>query len=558
VQRNLFLLNTSCSDRRVEKTPRLLHHTTFRVSANMAKLASLQLDSSTTKPIIVGIYGVSGCGKSHLINQLKAELGEERFAFFDGSTIITGVVPGGLESFKEMSEEDKHHYRGIAIAKIGAECVETGKMGLVAGLLVFWKEGEKAEVIYTQNDLETYTHILYLDISPSTVAEQVKKDTNDKKRRRDYATITHISEWQKLEKELLRDLCRKNGILFWSTSAHQNLLSKVLPLLRNLKRHNEATNLVYAEAKLNEIVAADGDKLETILLFDADKTLAKEDTGALFWKKVANTEEGCPLNKLCSSAMAYSYTEFRQAVLIYEEEADDETFDAIYDEVASAVKLYPEFGLLLQGVAKNEHVAAVVVTCGLRRVWEKILEREGLSDSVKVIGGGRLADEYVVTANVKAALVTRLQDVYGLYVWAFGDSPLDLGMLKEANRAIVVVGEESGRSKSMERELSKVIEAGELKAQQALVRICSNISPRLDTIKLPAVHITNHEFIASIFRRNQNSVVRSLELTGESGARILTSSMRDATIAGPALREAYRCVGLYLANTLVADVIGVE
>jgi hypothetical protein len=32
------------------------------------------------------------------------------------------------------------------------------------------------------------------------------------------------------------------------------------------------------------------------------------------------------------------------------------------------------------------------VTCGIRSVWEKVLEREGLLATVKVIGGGRLHD----------------------------------------------------------------------------------------------------------------------------------------------------------------------
>ena len=38
-----------------------------------------------------------------------------------------------------------------------------------------------------------------------------------------------------------------------------------------------------------------------------------------------------------------------------------------------------------------------------------VLEREGLSKEVKVIGGGRITDGFVVTAVVKAALVARLR-----------------------------------------------------------------------------------------------------------------------------------------------------
>ena len=68
-----------------------------------------------------------------------------------------------------------------------------------------------------------------------------------------------------------------------------------------------------------------------------------------------------------------------------------------------------------------------------------MLEREDLSKTVKVIGGGRIADGIVVTAMVKAALVARLRDTRQMYVCAFGDSPLDLEMLSKADQAIVVV-----------------------------------------------------------------------------------------------------------------------
>lgn len=68
----------------------------------------------------------------------------------------------------------------------------------------------------------------------------------------------------------------------------------------------------------------------------------------------------------------------------------------------------------------------------------QVLEREGLSKNMKVIGGGRIADGFIVTAAVKAALVARLRDVHQTYVWAFGDSLLDLEMLSKADQAIVV------------------------------------------------------------------------------------------------------------------------
>jgi uracil phosphoribosyltransferase/phosphoserine phosphatase len=295
---------------------------------------------------------------------------------------------------------------------------------------------------------------------------------------------------------------------------------------------------------------------------DADKTLAAEDTGTLFWK-VSNSrhmqsrEDECPLKRLFSSPLGYSYTAFRQAALLYEEAADDQEFDAICEDVASAVTMHPEFVSLLQLVAGQEHVATVVVSCGLRRVWDKVLEREGLSKALKVIGGGRIADGFVVTAEVKAALVARLRDAHQMYVWAFGDSVLDLAMLGKAHQAIIVVGEEHIRSKTMDAALLDAIDNEGLGARQVLLP--SNASPRLDTAKLPLVRLTEPGFIDSVLcRRSRRAVPQVLHATDRNAAKLLMTPTRDARVAGPVLREAHRRVGWYLATEFLADVIGVE
>jgi uracil phosphoribosyltransferase len=243
--------------------------------------------------------------------------------------------------------------------------------------------------------------------------------------------------------------------------------------------------------------------------------------------------------------------------LLYEEAADDQQFDAICQDVASAVTMHPEFVALLKQVAEQDHVGAVIVTCGLRQVWEKVLEREGLSKAAEVIGGGRIADRFVVTAAVKAALVARLQDVHQMYVWAFGDSPLDLEMLGKANQAIVVVGEEQTRSKTMDAALMNAIDNDGLQARQALLP--SNASPRLDTTRLPLIQLTEHEFVDSVLcRRSQHAGIQVLHATDRNAAKLLMTPMRDAKVAGPVLREAHRRVGWYLATEFLADIIGIE
>jgi uracil phosphoribosyltransferase/phosphoserine phosphatase/adenylate kinase len=532
------------------------------IDRQMNKSTAVQSSSaSQKKTVLVGLYGIPGSGKSFLLNQLKQELGDENFAFYEGSEMIATAYPGGLDAFQKLVEPEKLRYRELAIDTIGRKCTESGQAAVVTGHFMFWPEEEEVgQEVCTQKDLETFTHILYLNTPAETVAQRRLDDTA---RSRPSMSVTHLRNWQHVEITALRRLCRQHGILFSLLSPQPTLLSKALTLLRDFGRHSEEHNLIQAARRLDDILVAGQGQLETALVLDADRTLAAVDTGALFWNRVSSSRwpklEGSPLKTLFDSNLSYSYTAFRQATLLYEETADEQEFDKLCQDVASEVTMYPEFVSLLQLVAGQEHVGAVIVTCGLSRVWNKVLARAGLSDAVQVIGGGRIADGYVVTAAVKAAMVARLRDVYQVYVWAFGDSPLDMKMLSEADQAIVVVGEEHTRSKSMDAALRKAIDNGGLRARQAVLP--NSASPRLDTTKLPLIQLTNRNFLDAVLVRSRHrntAGIQVLHATARTAAKLLMTPTRDAQMAGPALREAHRRVGWYLATEFVADLIGLE
>ena len=289
----------------------------------------------------------------------------------------------------------------------------------------------------------------------------IYKQATATERSRPSTSASHLRKWQQEEKTQLRYFCRRHGILFSLISLYPTLLNKVSILLHDFRHHTENYNLSQAESRLDEAVVASQGQLETVLVIDADRTLAAEDTGALFWKKVSNLRpleyEAFTLNTIFSSLLGYSYTAFRQAVLLYEETADNQEFDALCQDVALAVTMHPEFVSLLQLVAEQKHVDAVVITCGLRRVWDKVLKREDLSKKVKVIDKGRIADDFVVSTAVKSALIARLREVHHIYIWAFGDSPLNLNILRKVDRAVIVIDEEQIRSKTMNAALTNVI-----------------------------------------------------------------------------------------------------
>jgi uracil phosphoribosyltransferase len=239
---------------------------------------------------------------------------------------------------------------------------------------------------------------------------------------------------------------------------------------------------------------------------------------------------------------------------LYETACDDALFEQVCKSVAWEVIMYPEMVKLLQRIGTDGLVGAVVVTCGLGRVWEEVLRREGLHEHVKVIGGGRPSDGCVY-GEIKTALVARLQEYHKMHVWAIGDGPLDLGMIEKADEAIVVVGEEKSRSRSMENKLLEAIEERGLRAQQLLLP--NTVSPRGDPAKLPVIQITD-DFLDTI--HGYRSVIddRILHATNTAAARLLMTPTRDARIQGGALRVAHHDIGRYLSIHYLGQMMGLE
>ncbi|KAK7757013.1 hypothetical protein SLS62_001029 [Diatrype stigma] len=319
-------------------------------------------------------------------------------------------------------------WREVAIEKIAQRCGQQ-HFGVVAGVVTghfkFWDENEGAgHVVWTRGDMKRYTHIIYLDIDPEVIYTQRLEDTG---RMRRHTTVEHLKKWQKTEKAELRQLCRDNDKLFISVAPiGLNLVYRVWQLLLDFRLHTEESNLSRAKNHLNDWVQ--GRHWRTILVLDADRTLTAEDTGRLFWKiasrRFPGVVSGIELVELFNSQLGYTYTAFRQAVLLYEEACSSDEFDQLCEEVASVVVMHPKFHWLLSWVKEHRRVGAVVITCGLRRIWEKI-EKACLEDSARIIGGGRIEELYVITPEVKASLVHHLREIHKLHVWIFGDSPLD-------------------------------------------------------------------------------------------------------------------------------------
>ncbi|CBF78690.1 hypothetical protein AN7288.2 [Aspergillus nidulans FGSC A4] len=493
-------------------------------------------------PRVIGLYGLPGCGKSYIMDQLKQELGETDFEYFEGSKEISKVTPGGLDEFKMQDKYKQDHWRKLAIDAIKSTCAQTGKTGIVTGHYMFWEGGKKEEAsrVCSQADLATYTHILYVNAPLEVTAKQRAEDT---KRARSNLSSEHLRRWQETEIQEIHDLCRENNILF--ATIYPNLKSKLASLIRDFQCHDENHNRLVAEHIFDKCISPSYDELQTVLFFDADKTLAAVDTGTRFWK-IHETKGGKkdPLSALFRGPLGYSYTAFRQAMLLYEESTNDDEFEAICEEIASHTR--PLSGNVLASAPGRKLPPRFFCHCDLR------------TTTLKVVGGGRIKDGFVVTPSVKECLITRAKSAHTVYTWAFGDSPLDLPMMRAAHKPVVVVGEQQSRSKSMEHKLLTEIRDNGLQARQVLLPVNTS-PPLLDTAKLPVANLTEKSFLDEIFQPlGRPGGVRLHHATDSHATKLLSTPMRDDSIRGPSLQEAHENAGRYLATRYLVELIGTE
>ncbi|KAF2030452.1 hypothetical protein EK21DRAFT_100492 [Setomelanomma holmii] len=491
---------------------------------------------------VIGIYGMPGSGKTTLLGELKHILDMQRFSFYEGSEMIAKTVSGGLAAFQKLDGQRKTKARQLAIKTIRDNCAKDNTTAVVTGHFMFWREEITfGDIVCTDGNLDTYSQIIYLNVSPETIDNYL---SNDATKQRDSYSVAHLRRWQQAELTEISSLCQKHSILFSAIDAHQIAQGKVHDLILDFDLHSEGYNSNYAEDKLDDIVRSYLTGAETVVVIEGDKTLTSHDTGALFYEMVSATQQreqhNCPLKALFSGPLRYTYTAFRQATLLCEETSNDDTYEDICQQVASVATLHAEFVALLRLVARLAPVGAIIA-CATR--WASLQ-------------GGRIADGMVVTAAIKANIVTRLQTCHDRSVWAFGDSPLDLEMLKVLDQAVVVMIKEQKRCKSMESALLMAINHENLRSRQVVIPDSS--SPRLDIKTLPLLDISSIQFVNALLQDKEQATGLSISVAVETASKLLATPMYDAAIQGPRLREAHQRAGNYFALEHVSRIIGLE
>lgn len=296
------------------------------------------------------------------------------------------------------------------------------------------------------------------------------------------------------------------------------------------------------------------------IVIDCDKTISPNDSSNIFWTTFyPEFLSERPLKDIFDSPQEYSYKAFRQAMFRYEESSDREYFDDQCDGLEGHLTLYPWFINLLNDIKTHGHVGVVLVTCGLKLLWEGVLKKAGLAEKVTLLGGERTdcklaGKNYVITPELKANIVDRLKVHHGLYVWAIGDSPLDLPMFKRADRAVVVVGKESVRSKTMDEKLRDAIVTEGLIARQYFVD--DTVTRRLDFDILPPIELGSKKTIAEL--TGKHTTFKVVIASEEGATKLLSTPARNSAYRGPKLQTAHKEIGCHLVRSHLSEILGLE
>ncbi|KAI6305794.1 hypothetical protein MCOR30_011818 [Pyricularia oryzae] len=128
------------------------------------------------------------------------------YDYYEGSEVIDSVVDGGLAAFKKLPHGDNQRHRASAVRQIGRDACHNGKSALVTGHFILPNDGIDGglQELYTEADLETFTHIVYLKVPAEDIRKRCAADVQ---RKRALVPAEEMSKWHYAEVERLFHLC---------------------------------------------------------------------------------------------------------------------------------------------------------------------------------------------------------------------------------------------------------------------------------------------------------------------------------------------------------------
>lgn len=181
-----------------------------------------------------------------------------------------------------------------------------------------------------------------------------------------------------------------------------------------------------------------GSDKKVYVIIDGDRTLIPTDSTQQFFHALDLDFRDL---KAIFKTPEYSFQEFLKAAEFYSA-IEPKQYEAGCISSANAVNLYPDFLKFFDQVKHNAEL--IVITAGIKRVWEILLQNHSLHDVHLIAGTYLPTDNYVIDKAGKG-VATQTLSLAGKEVFAFGDSLVDLDMLQCAHHPHLIVNERQNK-----------------------------------------------------------------------------------------------------------------
>lgn len=417
----------------------------------------------------IALYGMPRAGKSTLMDQITDA------KVINGGQELMRICGG---SFSDLSEEEKRQVRIKYTEFINSL---EDKVIISDGHYSFMEN-----IAFTEADGALYDIFIYLYCSPEVLKERYAASEKNSKFANE--SIETIKQWQDFEIRSLREESHKRNKDFYVVSDNETDHCSFHDFLAILRNGFSSFKLAYG---ISQKIMESHSKEIPLYIVDGDKTIIVEDS----YRFCCNGK-----TKVFDGDFYTGYQSF-----LFERELQEASID---EAKISDIQINSEI------YEKVENQNYIILSSGIESLWNSIAKDKML----KMV----YANPYIC-ADTKYYIVKLLRE-QGYEIFAFGDSKIDLYMLREADKGTLYIGKRISRSLKneslsglkLEYDHSLVVLAEEDLDAMDDIAICKSNSG-INGSKLAAAHLRLGEKlgkrIAQVFPE-KNTAILVLERGG--------------------------------------------